>query len=126
MRIRRPTDRHPRGLQTGRSLALTGLAIGLMGCAPGAAPDTQTAANPSWRAERIEALRHAIAQDHASLENLISQPPQPEPAPGLHSDPEIRAIAERLSDHQHELAELEDLARSMRRMKQKQKQQAPR
>ncbi|MEE8164603.1 MAG: hypothetical protein V3T64_03460 [Myxococcota bacterium] len=113
MRIRRPTQSRPRGLQIGCSAALTGLTIGLIGCASAAAPDTKAAADPSWRAERIEALRRAIAEDHASLEDLIAQPRQPEPAPQLHRDPELRAIAERLSDHQRELARLEALARSM-------------
>ena len=113
MRIRRASESRPHGLQIGRSLALTGLAIGLMGCAAGAAPDTRAAADPSWRAERIETLRRAIAEDHASLEDLITQPRQPEPAPALHRNPEIQAIAERLADHQRELAQLEALARSM-------------
>ena len=115
MKIRRPTRSRPRGLQIGWQAALTGLAIGLMGCATEAVTDTRAADDPSWRAERIEVLRRAIARDHTSLEDLIVQPRQPEAAPPLHRDPEVQAIAERLSDHQRELARLEALARSTTR-----------
>jgi hypothetical protein len=89
-----------------------GLAIGLLGCATEAAPDPR-AADPSWRGERIQVLRRAIAEDHATLEDLITRPPQPESATQLHHDPELKAIAERLSDHKRELARLEALALSM-------------
>jgi len=115
MRIRRPTESRPHGLQIGRSRALVGLAIGLMGCASGAAPEDRADADPSWRGERIEALRRAIAEDHASLEDLVTQPRQPEPAPELYRNPEIQVIAERLAEHQRELAQLEALAQSRKR-----------
>ena len=115
MRIRRPTHGRPRGLQIGRLIGLTGLMISLVGCATGDAMDDPVASDPGWRKERIETLRDAIAKDHARLEILVTRSRPPEPAPPLHSDPEIRSIAGRLSDHKQELARLEALARQASR-----------
>jgi hypothetical protein len=57
------------------------------------------------RAARIEALRSAIARDHRTLEDLITQPGQAADAT-LHESPELREVATRLIDHEGELEAL--------------------
>ena len=57
------------------------------------------------RSARIEALRISIEADHRMLENLITQPGQAADT-SLHGNPELRAIATRLTDQERELEEL--------------------
>ena len=57
------------------------------------------------RAARIEALRHDIERDHRTLEDLITRPGQAADA-SLHEDPELRAIATRLSEQERLLETL--------------------
>jgi len=69
-------------------------------------PEDPALSDPRLRSARIEELRVAIAQDHAALENLITRPGA-EWNSTLHEDPEMRAIAARLSEQEHDLERLE-------------------
>jgi len=73
-------------------------------------PESPALHDPSLRAARIEELRGAIARDHATLEQRITQS-RSEQDGALHADPEIRAIAARLSAQEQELERLEALQR---------------
>jgi len=84
-----------------------------LGLACAAAPppaDTAAEHDPAWRAERIETLRQAIAKDHASLEAHVTRTPNDQDPP-LYDDPELRAIAARLTGQEEELERLEALQR---------------
>jgi hypothetical protein len=74
----------------------------------GASPEPEDPAlsDPQLREARIEELRQAIAEDHAALEDLITRPGA-EWNTALHEDPEMRAIAARLSEQEHTLERLE-------------------
>ena len=106
--FRRPMqgrERRARVLGLAASLAL-GLAIGVVGCAKSTSSSRASITDPQLRAERIEALREAIARDHVRIEQLIVQPRE-EDATNLHRDPEIRVIAKRIEAHRRELDRLE-------------------
>jgi hypothetical protein len=75
-----------------------------VGCAS-AAPRADTAAQPPPRAERIAELEQSIAEDHTTLQQLITRPREPGEAP-LHSDPTLKAIARRLGEQERELESL--------------------
>jgi len=72
-------------------------------------PEDPALSDPQLRSARIEELRAAIAQDHVALENLITRPGA-EWNSALHEDPEMRAIAARLSDQENDLERLEAAA----------------
>ena len=72
-------------------------------------PEDPALSDPQLRSARIEELRAAIAQDHVALENLITRPGA-EWNSALHQDPEMRAIAARLSEQEHDLERLEAAA----------------
>ncbi len=55
--------------------------------------------DPALRAARIESLRSEIERDHRTLEDLITQPGQAADA-SLHDHPELRAIANRLTEQE--------------------------
>lgn len=76
-------------------------------------PDALPAADSQRRGERIEELRRAIDRDHATLEGLITRPPVEGGVP-LYDDPELRAIAIRLTDQERALERLEAAARAER------------
>jgi len=57
------------------------------------------------RTARIEALRQAIAEDHETLQTIVSTE-RGEQAPPIYAEPAIRAIARRLGPHEDELARL--------------------
>ena len=69
-------------------------------------PEDPALSDPRLRSARIEELRAAIAQDHVALENLITRPGA-EWNSALHEDPEMRAIAARLSEQERDLEQLE-------------------
>ena len=73
--------------------------------------DDPSTSDPRLREERIEQLRQAIDRDHATLEDLITRPGV-EDGPQLHDDPELRAIAARLSEHERALERLETAAKA--------------
>lgn len=68
-------------------------------------PEDPALFDPQLRSARIEELELAIAEDHATLENLITRPGAQWNS-ALHEDPEMRAIAARLSDQEHDLERL--------------------
>lgn len=60
---------------------------------------------------RIETLKTSIERDHRTLENLITQPGLGADQ-SLHENPELRAIAERLTAQERALEELESSSSS--------------
>jgi hypothetical protein len=72
-------------------------------------PEDPALSDPTLRAARIEELRQAIKQDHETLEDLITRPGA-EWNTALHEDPEMRAIAARLTRQKHALDRLEAAA----------------
>ena len=104
----RSASRPFQGLALPLLLAL--LAVSVLACL-GAGPDPLDPAlsDPDLRAARIEELKLAIAQDHATLEDMISRP-DVEDAVSLHDDPQIRTIAARLTDNERALNRLEEAA----------------
>jgi len=86
---------------------LTLAAFGCLGGGPEAEDPTRL--DPQLRMARIEALKLAIAQDHTTLEDLITQP-ELEDALSLHDDPVIRTIAARLTQNERALEQLEAAA----------------
>ena len=58
------------------------------------------------RATQIETLKASIERDHRTLENLITQPGLAADR-SLHENPELRAIAERLTALEQALEQLE-------------------
>jgi hypothetical protein len=83
-------------------LSIVGLAC--FGAKP--EPEDPALSDPTLRAARIEELRQAIKQDHETLEDLITRPGA-EWNTELHEDPEMRAIAARLTSQKHALDRLE-------------------
>jgi hypothetical protein len=73
------------------------------------APEDPALSDPSLREARIEQLRQAIKKDHETLEDLISRPGAAWNT-ALHEDPEMRAIAARLTEQEHALERLEAAA----------------
>jgi hypothetical protein len=61
----------------------------------------------------MEELRQAIKRDHETLEDLITRPGA-EWNTALHEDPEMRAIAARLTEQEDALAHLEAAAEAAR------------
>jgi uncharacterized membrane-anchored protein YhcB (DUF1043 family) len=88
---------------------VVGLVVGLIGCSRSAPPDQTLDFDMNARAERIQVLTRAIRDDHARLEELITQPDTVEGRAELHQHPEIESIAKRLDAHERELAGLEAL-----------------
>lgn len=78
--------------------------FGCFGSSP--EPEDPALSDPRLRSARIEELRAAITQDHVALENLITRPGA-KWSSTLHEDPEMRAIAARLSEQERELERLE-------------------
>ena len=72
-------------------------------------PEDPALSDPSLRAARIEELRQAIKRDHETLEDLITRPGA-EWNTALHEDPEMRAIAARLTEQEEALERLEAVA----------------
>ncbi len=104
--------RRPRARLVGRVRVLICLAgVGILGCLGGGDGPTSPHAlsDPDVRSQRIVELRQAIALDHRMLENLISQPGRAADE-SLHEDPELRAIAARLTEQERELEELTSIA----------------
>jgi hypothetical protein len=97
-------------LATTALLVITGLAC--VGASP-EAPDPALS-DPQLRAERIEELKQSIDRDHATLEDLITQPRTEDGVP-LHDNQEIRAIAARLTQEQNALDRLEAAAKADRK-----------
>jgi len=97
-------------LATAALLTLTGLACS--GARP-EAPDPALS-DPKLRAERIEELKASIDRDHATLEDLITQPRTEDGVP-LHDNQEMRAIAARLTEQQVSLDLLEAAAKADRK-----------
>jgi hypothetical protein len=81
----------------------------LSACSLFGSTDADRAPDLGTRAERIQALRQAIAADHADLEDLITLPRE-DGTPDPHLDPELRTIANRLGENERELARLQALA----------------
>ena len=93
-----------------RCIAAAIIAIAGLACF-GAKPEPEDPAlsDPTLRTARIEELRQAIKQDHETLEDLITRPGA-EWNTALHEDPEMRAIAARLTRQKHALDRLEAAA----------------
>ena len=72
-------------------------------------PEDPALSDPTLRAARIEELRQAIKRDHETLEDLITRPGM-EWNTALHEDPEMRAIAARLTEQEEALERLEAVA----------------
>lgn len=99
------------GLRVLSPLAATALlTLVVFGCL-GGGPDAEdpTRSDPQLRMARIEELKRAIAQDHATLEDLMTRP-EVEDALPLYDDPVIRTIAARLTQNERALEELEAAA----------------
>ena len=86
--------------------------VGLLVCVAAAAclggpddPDADVAHDPQLRAERIQNLREAIDQDHAMLQDLISEP-RTEEEQQVYEDPQVRAIAARMTEQVRRLERL--------------------
>ncbi len=92
-------------------VAIVLLSIAAMAC-HGARAEPQDA-NPSTRGERIAELRQAIDRDHATLEALITRPVAEDDGP-LYEDPEMRAIAARLTTQVNALERLEAAEKAAR------------
>lgn len=92
----------------GVSITLLGLV--LLGCF-GAGADVEDPARSDslLRTARIEELKQSIARDHTTLEDWITRPDGVN-ASALHQDPRIFTIAERLSENQRALVQLETAA----------------
>ncbi len=86
------------------------LSVAGIGCL-GASSETNEpqTADPQLHRQRIQELRQAIDRDHATLEALITRPAAADGAP-LYDDPEMRAIAVRLTDQVRALERLEAAA----------------
>jgi hypothetical protein len=112
MNARVHTESTARGARAGASpdsftlVAILFFVIGASACL-GGRPETDddVANDPQRRAERIAVLEQAIDQDHETLQNLISEPRQADDSK-LYDDPEMRAIAGRLTAHVDELDRL--------------------
>jgi len=94
------------------SVALTGtialcLSIAASGCLGGSRskPEPSNLDHSAEHATRIESLRASIERDHRTLEDLISQPGLAADR-SLHENPELRAIAERLTAQEDALEQL--------------------
>jgi hypothetical protein len=80
-----------------------------LACAGAPAPsDAAAEHDPAWRAERIATLRQAIEKDHATLEAHVTRA-RDDQDPPVYEDPELRAIAARLTGQEDELERLEAL-----------------
>jgi hypothetical protein len=91
--------------------ALVGLLWAGLACLGGSPnPDDEIANDPERRAERIVELRAGIERDHAVLQDLISRPRAADEAP-IYDDPEVRAIAARMTNQVDTLERLEAAAR---------------
>ena len=115
MNARVHTDSTARGARAGAPpgtftlVAILFFVIGASACLGGGPKTGDDLANdPQWRAERIAVLEQAIDQDHEALQNLISEPRQADDSK-LHEDPEMRAIAGRLTAQVGELDRLKAL-----------------
>jgi hypothetical protein len=112
MNARVHTESTARGARAGASpdaftlVAILFFVIGASACL-GGRPETDddVANDPQRRAERITVLEQAIDQDHEALQDLISEPRQADDSK-LYDDPEMRAIAGRLTAHVDELDRL--------------------
>lgn len=123
-----PTERpriRPRGARKpGRSggksfcaeitTAIAAIACLSAACATPEAAPVDPASDPAWRSSRIESLRRAIDEDHATLEAMITRPGGGD-TNALHEDPELRAIALRLGEREDELDRLEARERESQR-----------
>ncbi|MFK7898384.1 MAG: hypothetical protein AB8G23_21305 [Myxococcota bacterium] len=97
----------------GRKALALGIAIALtqtLGCASlrdlfGLSDSNRPALSAEQRPSRIQALEAEIEADHAVLENLVSGQREDSDEP-LHSNDALRAIAERLTENEEELAAL--------------------
>jgi len=98
-----------RGACAAGAMATLGLSMVVSACSLFGSGEAPIATEPLTRAERIQALRQAIAGDHENLEDLITQP-RDDGTTDPHLDPEIRTIANRLGENERELARLEALA----------------
>jgi hypothetical protein len=83
------------------------LGVGCFGRSP--EPEDPALSDPNLRAARIDELRQAIKRDHETLEDLITRPGA-EWNTTLHEDPEMRAIAARLTEQEEALERLETAA----------------
>jgi hypothetical protein len=98
-----------RGACAAAAIATLGLSVVASACSLYGSGEPTVAPEQLTRAERIQALRHAIAGDHENLEDLITQPRE-DRTTDPHLDPETRTIANRLGENERELARLEALA----------------
>lgn len=114
------SDRRPSRAAGGARwrVALTGLAAMAL-CGSGACtagpgpgdrePDAERLA--VVRAERVETLRRTIAEDHETLQAIVSAE-RGEQATPIYAEPAVEAIARRLGPHEDELARLLEEASS--------------
>jgi len=90
-----------------RCVAAALISIAGIACFAGSPePQDPALSDPILRKARIEELRQAIKKDHETLEDLITRPGV-EWNTALHEDPEMRAIADRLTEQEHALERLE-------------------
>lgn len=91
-------------------ISIAWLSLVLLGCfGAGANLEDPARSDSLLRAARIEELKQSIAQDHTTLEDWITRP-DGENASALHEDPQLLTIAERLSENQRALGQLETAA----------------
>lgn len=102
-----PLGRRPRWLQTRDIAAAAAAAVVTVSACASSVPVEPLEGErlEASRAHRVQALRAAIAEDHATLQRRVSEE-RGELAPPLYVDSEIRAIARRLGPHEEELARL--------------------
>ena len=93
----------------GAAVAALFLTFVIPACSLFASGDATIVLDPDTRIERIQALQQAIADDHATLEELITSPRE-SGTPAPHLDPELRTIANRLGENERELTRLQALA----------------
>jgi hypothetical protein len=92
-----------------------GLSLAAPGClgAGGQAPhEHREPADSAELATEIEVLQVSIERDHRTLEDLITQPGLAADG-SLHENPELRAIAERLTEQERSLEELQAISVSV-------------
>ena len=81
------------------------LPLAWLGCAGLGDPATQPASEVQAPVEEIAELESAIARDHATLERLVTAL-RTEDDPPLYENPELCAIAARLTEQERRLEQL--------------------
>lgn len=99
------------GLALLGAVLLAALVASLAGCRSDAGPSAAAELSSARLDERIEALERRIAEDHATLADLVARPRDPADPP-LYADPTVRLLAARLAEDAEGLDALRAARRS--------------